>query len=158
VPQFDNNLLTFEWLMLLLRIAFIGLIYLFLYQIAQVALRELVHIGRAVGQQERSAPEHAATAVFSVIDPAKSSFAVGERVAIGTYVTIGRASANTLVFEDDFTSSRHAEIALDGNRWIVRDLSSTNGTYLNGHRVKGQAHIRDGDELGFGNVVVEFTL
>lgn len=158
MPNFDNSLVTFEWIMLLLRIAFIGLIYLFLYQIAQVALKELVHIGCTVGQQEQGNSSRSIAATVVVVEPADSSLNAGERIPIGTYLTVGRSSHNALVIDDDFTSSAHAEVLRDGSRWLVRDLSSTNGTYVNGRRVAGQASIRHGDEIAFGNVVVEFAV
>ena len=65
MPDLESTFLTFEWVMLLLRIAFIGLIYVFLYQLAQVALRELVTIGRAVGQQEQRPDSRRLTATRS---------------------------------------------------------------------------------------------
>jgi hypothetical protein len=157
MPDLESTFLTFEWVMLLLRIAFIALIYLFLYQIAQVALRELVTIGRAVGYQEQRSPARALTATLAVVDPAESSFDTGERIPLASYTTIGRASDNALVIDDGYTSSTHAEIVREADGWLVRDLGSTNGTFVNGQRVRGQAWIESGDELAFGNVVVTFT-
>ena len=158
MPDFESTFLTFEWVMLLLRIAFIGLIYVFLYQLARVALRELVTIGRAVGQQERRSGSNRLTASLIVADPAESSFDPGERVPLSTYTTIGRGPDNALVVDDSFTSSAHAEIVREGDSWLVRDLGSTNGTFVNDRRVRGQAWIQSGDEIAFGNVVVNFDL
>ena len=158
MPDFESTFLTFEWVMLLLRIAFIGLIYVFLYQLAQVALRELVTIGRAVGQQERKSATNRLTASLVVADPAESSFDAGEMIPLSTYTTVGRGADNALVIDDSFTSSTHAEIVREGDDWLVRDLGSTNGTFVNGRRVNGQSWIRSGDEIAFGNVVVTFDL
>lgn len=158
MPELENTMLTFEWVMLLLRIAFIGLIYVFLYQIARVALRELVTIGQMSGQQESRAPaRRRLTASLVVTDPAKSSLGMDEHIPLSTYTTIGRESANVLVIDDSFTSSNHAEIVHEGGRWLVRDLGSTNGTFVNGRRVNGQCLVDHGDRIAFGNVVVTFT-
>ena len=46
-------------------------------------------------------------------------------------ITIGRSPRATLVIEDDYCSSRHARVFLEGDRWMVEDLGSTNGTFLN---------------------------
>lgn len=157
MPELENTLLTFEWVMLLLRIAFIGLIYVFLYQIARVALRELVTIGQVSGQQESRVSARRLAAALIVTDPAKSSLGVDERIPLSAYTTIGRASSSALVIDDSFTSSSHAEIVREGDRWLVRDLGSTNGTFVNGRRVIGQSWIEPGDDIAFGNVAVTFT-
>jgi hypothetical protein len=158
MPDFESTFLTFEWVMLLLRIVFIGLIYVFLYQVAQVALRELVTIGRAVGQEERQRGARQLTASLVVVDAAGSSLGPGERIPLSTYMTVGRGSDNALVIDDSYTSSSHAEIVRDGENWLVRDLGSTNGTFVNDRPVHGQAWIQSGDDIAFGNVVVTFTL
>jgi hypothetical protein len=158
MPELENTLLTFEWVMLLLRIAFIGLIYVFLYQIARVAMRELVTIGQVSGQMESRAPTRRLAASLMVTDPARSSLGTDERIPLSTYTTVGRVSGNALVIDDSFTSSNHAEIVREGDRWLVRDLGSTNGTFVNGRRVNGQCWIDHGDRIAFGNVVVTFTV
>ncbi len=157
MPDLESNILTFEWVMLLLRIAFIALIYVFLYQVARVALRELVTIGHAAAKQERQATARAVTASLAVVDPAASSYSPGERLPISSYTTVGRGSGNSLVFDDSYTSTTHAELVRDAEGWLVRDLGSTNGTFVNGRRVRGQVRVDAGDEIAFGSVVVTFT-
>jgi hypothetical protein len=156
MPDLESTFLTFEWVMLLLRIAFIALIYLFLYQIARVSLRELVTIGRAVGVEEQRAAARPLTASLTVLDPAASTLEPGEHIPLATYTTIGRATGNAVIVDDSYTSSAHAEIAREGDGWLVRDLGSTNGTFVNGRQVHGQTWIEPGDEIAFGNVVVAF--
>lgn len=50
-------------------------------------------------------------------------------------LTIGRAGDSGLVIRDDFTSSRHARLLHWPNGWVIQDLDSTNGTFLDGVRV-----------------------
>lgn len=156
MPEFDDTLLTFEWVMLGLRIAFIALIYLFLYQIAQVALRELVAIGRAEASRSRSEHRRAQASV-TVLSPADSPLDRGARIPVSTYTTVGRSPENALVLDDSFTSSGHAELVREADGWSVRDLSSTNGTYVNDQQIYGPTPVESGDTLRFGNVVVEFN-
>ena len=156
MPAIDSTFLTFEWVMLGLRIAFIGLIYLFLYQIAQVSLRELVGIGRAVGTQESRRSSRPMQASIVVITPANASIDTDARIPISTYTTVGRSPDNALILDDNFTSSRHAEIVRDHNGWTVRDLASTNGTFVNDRPIHGPTRIESGDTIRFGNVIVEF--
>jgi hypothetical protein len=50
-------------------------------------------------------------------------------------LTIGRSSESGLVIRDDYTSTHHARLMLWDGRWMVQDLDSTNGTFLDGARV-----------------------
>jgi hypothetical protein len=155
MPEAESAYFAFEWVVLALRIAFIGLIYLFLYRIAQVALRELVVIGRmeAVQNQKRGRTEQAALIVRS---PADASLDREARIPISSYTTVGRSPDNTLMLDDSFTSSSHAEVVRDADGWSVRDLASTNGTYVNDQQIFAPTAIESGDLVRFGNVVLEF--
>jgi hypothetical protein len=50
-------------------------------------------------------------------------------------LTIGRSSESGLVIRDDFTSTHHARLMLWDDQWVIQDLDSTNGTFLEGSRV-----------------------
>ncbi len=63
---------------------------------------------------------------------------------------LGRSSACQLVFADDTVSRRHAELRLQDGRWMLRDLGSSNGTWVNGRRVM-EAEVAPGDEIGLGH-------
>lgn len=52
-------------------------------------------------------------------------------------ITIGRSNDSTLAIVDEYTSTYHAKLARSGDRWLLTDLDSTNGTKLNGSRVTG---------------------
>ncbi len=52
-------------------------------------------------------------------------------------ITIGRSNDSTLAIVDEYTSTYHAKLARSGDRWLLTDLDSTNGTKLNGSRVSG---------------------
>jgi S1-C subfamily serine protease len=75
--------------------------------------------------------------------------------------TIGRHPRCALRFgaeEELGVSGRHAALLPDGAGWLLKDLGSTNGTYLNGRRIESPATLRDGDRIAFGPAgpVVEF--
>ncbi|CAN5271117.1 MAG: FHA domain-containing protein [Chloroflexia bacterium] len=155
MPETESAFFAFEWVMLALRIAFIGLIYLFLYRIAQVALRELVVIGRIEAAQSQKSGRSAQAALI-VRSPANASLDREARIPISSYTTVGRSPDNTLMIDDSFTSSAHAEVVRDTDGWSVRDLSSTNGTYVNDQQIFAPTAIESGDLVRFGNVVLEF--
>jgi pSer/pThr/pTyr-binding forkhead associated (FHA) protein len=74
-----------------------------------------------------------------------------ERVALaGERLTIGRSPRNDIVIADSQTSRLHAVIDLLGVAWCVRDVSSRNGTYVNGSRVSQQTPLSAGDEIRVG--------
>ena len=65
---------------------------------------------------------------------------------------IGRDPASGLRLSHVTVSRVHAELSRQGGLWVLRDLGSTNGTTVNGRRVIGAAIVRDGDQVGFGEM------
>lgn len=70
-------------------------------------------------------------------------------------ITIGRASDATLVLNDDYASTRHARLYPQNGEWIVEDLGSTNGTYLDRHRVTQPTPVAAGVPVRIGKTVLE---
>ncbi len=68
---------------------------------------------------------------------------------------VGRSEEGEIVLMDPSVSRSHAIVEIDAGEPVVRDLGSTNGTFVNGRRVKVEA-LRDGDELMFGNTRMRF--
>ncbi|HTB83270.1 MAG TPA: FHA domain-containing protein [Candidatus Sulfotelmatobacter sp.] len=65
--------------------------------------------------------------------------------------TVGRVEENTFQIADASVSSRHAEILLHGTDIVIKDLNSTNGTYINGEKIS-EAPLKLGQTLRFGQV------
>ncbi|MDF3142361.1 FHA domain-containing protein, partial [Streptomyces sp. T21Q-yed] len=71
-------------------------------------------------------------------------------------ITLGRAHDSTIVLDDDYASSRHARIYPDRDgQWIVEDLGSTNGTYLDRTRLTTPTPIPLGAPIRIGKTVIE---
>ena len=68
---------------------------------------------------------------------------------------VGRGEESEILLVDSSVSRAHAILEIDGAQPVVRDLGSTNGTFVNGRRVSVEA-LRDGDELLFGNTRMRF--
>ena len=66
--------------------------------------------------------------------------------------TIGRVDDNTFPIPEGSISSHHCEILLRGADVVVRDLNSTNGTFINGNQVSGEAPLKTGQILRLGQV------
>lgn len=144
---------TFDWFILLLRIAFIALVYFFLYQVARVSVRELVVFGRAgaaTSTAQPSLPDPRSS--LELLEPAESSYYEGTSFPLDHYTTIGRTDDNSITIDDSFVSGSHAEIVFDQGAWWLQDMGSTNGTFVNNQPVRSRVRIANGDVLQFGRV------
>jgi pSer/pThr/pTyr-binding forkhead associated (FHA) protein len=80
----------------------------------------------------------------------------GTTLPLGTSaVLIGRAPSCTLVLDDDYSSSRHARVFPEGGQWLVEDMGSTNGTFLDEQPVTGAMPVRAGSQIRIGQSVLE---
>jgi Inner membrane component of T3SS, cytoplasmic domain len=70
-------------------------------------------------------------------------------------ITLGRANDATIVLNDDYASSRHARIYPQDGQWIVEDLGSTNGTYLDRQKVTRPMPVPLGVPIRIGKTVLE---
>lgn len=103
-----------------------------------------------------SAPQPAPALPTSVVVVAPTTLA-GLTHPLGVDpVVVGRSAACDLTLDDSFVSQRHFRLAPDGAAgWIVEDLGSTNGTWVDGQRITGRRRVGAGMRLGAGGVVVE---
>lgn len=69
-------------------------------------------------------------------------------------IKIGRSSDCQLILDDDFVSTRHARIYRDGARYLVEDLGSTNGTYMNDERITVPTPFTLSDTLRIGRTLM----
>jgi pSer/pThr/pTyr-binding forkhead associated (FHA) protein len=102
----------------------------------------------AGGRQRRNAPTKLVVTEGTL---------TGTTVALqGQTISLGRAHDSTIVLDDDYASSRHARIYPDRDgQWIVEDLGSTNGTYLDRNRLTTPTPIALGAPIRIGKTVIE---
>jgi pSer/pThr/pTyr-binding forkhead associated (FHA) protein len=82
----------------------------------------------------------------------------GTAVPLGSSpIIIGRAPDATIVLDDDFVSTHHARLTPNGNHWIVEDLGSTNGTWIDRTRVSAPTVFRPGTQLRIGRTSMELS-
>ena len=84
-------------------------------------------------------PEHLAGIAYPLVDG----------------MVVGRGDQATIVLDDNFLSSRHASFHHRDDGWVVEDLGSTNGTYLDNVKVDRIARLHPGDRVQLGNVILE---
>jgi transcriptional regulator with GAF, ATPase, and Fis domain len=78
-----------------------------------------------------------------------------EHVFDQAVVTLGAMDTNDLVLEDDTVSRHHCRIHQEGNSYVLRDLDSTNGTFINGVRIK-EAYLKPDCSIMLGNTRLRF--
>jgi predicted component of type VI protein secretion system len=72
----------------------------------------------------------------------------------GDQLTVGRDSTNDVVINDAEISRRHARLTFQGGKYILEDLGSTNGTFVNGQRLAGPRVLKAGEVVSFGEQIV----
>jgi FOG: FHA domain len=70
-------------------------------------------------------------------------------------ITFGRGSSCTVVLGDDYVSNQHARLTPAGDRWMLEDLGSTNGTYLSERRVTDATPVPLGAPIRLGRTTLE---
>lgn len=72
-------------------------------------------------------------------------------------LTVGRDPANDIVIEHPLASRRHARFERDENGYLIRDLDSTNGTYVNGERIEGAHALHNQDHIWVADAEIVFN-
>jgi len=168
-----------ELTLLLLRIGFLVLLWFFVFAVVYSLRADLfgVRVRKmpVTADATAGAPAAAAQPTASAAPAAKSA-RKGESATTSTAktlvitsgpktglelplsaepMTIGRSSESGLVIRDDYTSSHHARLLLWGDQWMIQDLDSTNGTFLDGQRVGSPAPISIGSAIKVGATTFE---
>ena len=125
-----------------LRLLFLGLIYLFLFAVARVLLRDLRTAARGPVELGR----------LVVLASPRGEPAPGASYPLDAVTTLGRDLTNTVIVDDPFASTEHAVLTFRGRVWYVEDRGSTNGTYVNGVLAAGPTALGFGHQLQIGEV------
>lgn len=133
-------------LLLLLQLGFVALLYVVLMRFAGSLLRDLRNA------EEAQLASRSGIGRLSVLESPGEEPPAGTTIALGPINSIGRNVNNTIYVEDDFVSTNHAMLTFRGRSWFVEDQGSTNGTYVNGHRIDRPVALSFGDELTIGRV------
>jgi hypothetical protein len=153
----------------LLRLAFLAVLWLFVIAAVGVVRTDMFGPSMSARQQRRqrkaqqqrarpprqprpSRPGRGAPQRLLVTAGALAGTSIG---LSDQQITIGRANDATLVLDDDYASSRHARLFPQDGQWIVEDLGSTNGTYLDRQKVIQPMPVPAGVPIRIGKTVLE---
>ena len=153
--------------LLLIRLAFLAVLWLFVIAAVGVVRTDLFGQARQGRQRRRQrkppqvkAPRQPRAGRPGRGTPQRLLVTAGglAGTSIGLtdqQITIGRANDATLVLNDDYASSRHARLFPQDGQWIVEDLGSTNGTYLDRQKVTQPTPVPPGVPIRIGKTVLE---
>jgi Inner membrane component of T3SS, cytoplasmic domain len=173
-----------ELTLLVLRVAFLALLWVFVFAVVYALrsdlfggrVRKLPDQARFAGGAPVDAPPAVQSLPTSPVTPGAgipvppqpqqtgpatklvitSGGKAGLEIPLGSEpLTIGRASDAGLQIRDDYTSTHHARLLLWGSDWVVQDLDSTNGTFVDGQRIDSPTHVPIGVPVKVGATTFE---
>jgi pSer/pThr/pTyr-binding forkhead associated (FHA) protein len=150
----------------IIRVAFLAVLWLFVIAAIGVVRTDL--LGSSTGSRRSKARQPQAPRQARPAKPQRAGRGSPRQLVVtagalkGTtldlaqqQITMGRANDATLVLNDDYASSRHARIFPQDGQWIVEDLGSTNGTYLDRQKVTRPMPVPVGVPIRIGKTVLE---
>lgn len=153
---FSTSSIDTDWFLLSLRLIFIVVLYFFLYQILRLTTRELSVLA-SISRSDPAPATRRGTARLILIDPAETLLREGTGFPLEPSTLVGRHPDCTIMLDDSFVSAEHASIERTADGWLLRDLGSTNGTFVNDQDVIGTRGISDGDIVQFGRVTMRLV-
>jgi len=153
-----------ETTLLALKLAFLVLLYLFIWRIVRSAARDLrlPQESMILAPQQAAAagliPQPAARELGRLVVVASPELQIGDEVTLDAHpLTIARAANNDVSMPDDeYASGRHARFEPRRDGVWVEDIGSTNGTFVNGIRLTRERKLTPGDVVRVGETDLRF--
>ena len=144
----------------LLKFGFLAVLYLFLLWVVRSATKDLAGVGRMPEEDdEEAAPREDRGGGFDMSSGVRPQLVVvaalgyepGTSFEIGDSATLGRSPTADVRVDDPFASAAHARIFPRGQFMYIEDMGSTNGTHLNGRRLRKPEQLRVADTVRIGD-------
>ena len=153
-----------ETTLLALKLAFLVLLYLFIWRIVRSAARDLrlPQESMIIGPQQAAAaglvPHMGSRELGRLVVLASPALGAGDEIALDSSpITLGRGLTNDVPLQgDEYASTRHARIEPRRDGIWVEDIGSTNGTFVNGIRLTRERRLAPGDVLRVGETDLRF--
>jgi len=157
-----------ELALFLVRIGFVAVLWIFVLSLLSVVgasfknRRVMSRLAKQSGPQLSQAPvPELDIDDGDAFEPTKVQMltgrSAGNSLELGEKkeVTIGRSPGSDLVISDEFASNTHAKLVLVGDEWVLQDLSSTNGTFIDGKRVTTPVTMTAGATIRIGTTTFD---
>jgi pSer/pThr/pTyr-binding forkhead associated (FHA) protein len=157
-----------ELALFLVRTGFLVLLWVFIFSIISVIRADL--FGQKVVSRvaQANVPAVFSTPATSATDTTKQPEQKATRLVVtegdkagteialsGRQLTIGRAGDSDLIVDDEFASTHHAKLVFINGDWLIQDLDSTNGTFLDGKKVGTPATVAMNTQVRVGQTTFE---
>ena len=145
-----------------LKFGFLIVLYLFLLWVARSALKEMRTTAMPAPEATGFHPvgpggrEPRTDATLVVVKG--GGLEAGDRLDLFGGLSIGRSTDADVRIEDRFASGVHARVYSRSGGYYVEDMNSTNGTFLNGVKLRGESRLEDLDEIRIGDTEFRFEL
>lgn len=148
-----------DQLLLVFKLLLLALLYLFFFRVVRAVWQEIratpnaANASSALGRRKGSRSESDITAPhFAVLEPIEFA---GRIYPLMEETSIGRAAGCQITLDDTYSSQIHARVFFRDGNWQIEDMGSTNGTWLNRHKVTAPTVLKSGDVVQIGNTVME---
>lgn len=131
---------------LIFKYIILGIFYIIIILSLKIMYKDIKGSGR---QRRRRY-----TIGLEIVEPGKNSgLKNGAVIPVDGQLTIGRKNDNILILDDAYASAHHARIYISHGSYVIEDLSSTNGTYVNERKITKGTGIASGDIIKIGSAV-----
>ncbi len=147
-----------ELALTLLRMGFLALLWIFIYAILRLMRQDLNRVDSKYSSKSAVSPND--------LSKTRSGAKVNKVVVITEDfekeyelrdgMSFGRSNEASVQIEDDYASSKHAQMRNDNGSWIYEDLGSTNGSWQDRKRISGPVRIKRGTTIKIGNTELRF--
>lgn len=124
----------FDLGLLIAKFAFLVLLYIFIFWTVRVIAADTAGVSRTPESGPALTIQVLGGASFRLVEPA----------------LIGRSGECDIHLDDAAASARHARLLRKGRKWLLEDLKSSNGTFINEERVRGRHNLAVGDRIKIG--------
>lgn len=128
------------------------LIYVFFFRVLRAVWVSVRSRGDAPSRRTKTRRDEAEAAALIVRTPETQQ---GTRYELTDDITMGRAAGCAITLDDNYASQLHARVYRQQDGFLLEDLGSTNGTYLNRATVTAPVPLRPGDQVQVGSTVFE---